>query len=441
MECVRPSAKVPMVKQKDLAFVGDSKVLAKAQSSFQPREAHHLEDTGLSLSSVLDLILKYTYLEGAMTLAKLMERSKLSSTIIHAMYRHIQKEQLCDTRAMVGDDYEISLSNKGRSMAEVAFKKSHYAGPAPVPLADYKQSVSAQAPEITLTAESLRAALSDLVLPENVIRELGAALMTGGAIMLYGSTGNGKTSIAERLPGIFGDDLIYVPHAVEVSGQIISVYDPLIHQTLNTYEHHVDPRWVLCRRPMVKVGGEMRADMLEPRVDEITRICVAPLQMKANTGILLIDDFGRQRITPRELLNRWIVPLDRRTDVLSLWSGVTFEIPFEIIVVFATNLSLSDLAEDAFLRRLKNKIKIEPLSEELFRSLLTRVCQEKGVPCGPEMENHLTQQVMVHAPDGFRACYPSDIVSIICGTAEFEQRAPGFSTGDVDRALQVYFGL
>ena len=194
-------------------------MFAKTQASFQPRDTHHLEDTGLSLSLILDLLLKYTYLEGAMTLAKLMERSKLSSTIIHAMYRHFQKEQLCDTRAMVGDDYEISLSNKGRSMAEVALKRSHYAGPAPVPLADYKLSVSLQAHQLNLTPESLRAALRDLVLPQYVIQELGAALMTGGALMLYGSTGNGKTSIAERLPGIFGDDLIFVPHAVEVAGQ------------------------------------------------------------------------------------------------------------------------------------------------------------------------------------------------------------------------------
>lgn len=414
-------------------------MLAKTQTSFQPREAHHLEDTGLSLSLVLDLILKYTYLEGAMTLAKLMERSKLSSTIIHAMYRHIQKEQLCDTRAMVGDDYEISLSNKGRNMAEVALKKSHYAGPAPVPLTHYKESVSFQAPEINLTAESLRAALSDLVLPENVIRELGAALMTGGAIMLYGSTGNGKTSIAERLPGIFGDDLIYVPHAVEVAGQIISVYDPLIHQTLNGLEHHADPRWVLCRRPMVKVGGEMRADMLDTKMDEATRMCTAPLQMKANNGILLIDDFGRQRITPRELLNRWIVPLDRHTDILSLWSGTSFEIPFELLVVFATNLPLSDLAEDAFMRRLKNKIKIEPLSQDLFVDLLRRVCEDQQLPCSPEMEEYISRECLKQSPEGLRACFPTDLMKIIRGIAAFEKRTPSLSKNDVDEAVRVYF--
>lgn len=414
-------------------------MLAKERKIFQPSEAHHLDETGLSLSLVLDLILKYTYFEGAMTLAKLVERSKLSTTIIHAMYRHMQREQLCETRSMVGDDYEISLSSKGRNMAEVALRKSHYAGPAPVPLVDYNQSVSAQSLHLDLTAESLKMALNDLVVPEYVIRELGAALVTGGAIMLYGSTGNGKTSIAERLPRIFEDDLIYVPHATEVSGQIISIYDPLIHQTDNATEDPVDPRWVRCRRPMVKVGGEMRADMLDTRMDEVTRMCTAPIQMKANNGLLLIDDFGRQRITPRELLNRWIVPLDRRTDILSLWSGVSFEIPFELLVVFATNLPLSDLAEDAFMRRLKNKIKIEPLSQDLFRALLRRVCEDEQLPCTAEMEEYVSRECLKQSPEGLRACFPTDLMKIIRGIAAFEKRTPSLDKRDVDEALKVYF--
>ena len=414
-------------------------MIVKDRAHYQPKEVHHLPETGLSLSLVLDLVLKYTYFEGAMTLAKMVQRSKLSSTVIHAMYRHLQKEQLCDTRAMVGDDYEISLSSKGRAMADVALKKSHYAGPAPVPLADYNQSVSTQAVRLDLSADTLKAAMNDLVLPDHVISELGAALMTGGAIMLYGSTGNGKTSIAERLPRIFEDDLIYVPHAIEVSGQIITIYDPMIHRTDNTEEESVDPRWVLCRRPMVKVGGEMRADMLDTHMDEVTRICNPPLQMKANNGILLIDDFGRQRITPRELLNRWIVPLDRRKDILSLWSGSTFEIPFELIVVFGTNLPLSDLAEDAFMRRLKNKIKIEPLDPGLFRDLLRRVCEQEELPCTREMEEYIRIECLKHSSEGLRACFPIDLMKIIRGIAAFEKRTPTLEKRDVDEALLVYF--
>jgi hypothetical protein len=409
-----------------------------ADQVFRPVEAHTIEETGVSQGLIIDLVLKHAYFEGAITLSKLAERSKLSSTIIHAMYRHLHREQLCDTRAMIGNDYEIALNTKGRNMAEVALKKSQYAGPAPVPLAAYNRAVSAQALHLAVTADSLKSTLSDLVVPDHVIRELGAALVTGGAILLYGTTGNGKTSLAERLPRLF-DDLVYIPYAVEVSGQIVTIFDPLIHRPDKESPEAEDARWVHCRRPMVKVGGEMRSDMLDTRLDEVLRVSTAPLQMKANNGILLIDDFGRQRITPRELLNRWIVPLDRGTDILSLWSGVSFEIPFQVLVVFATNLPLSDLAEDAFLRRLKNKIKIDAMSEDLFRELLRRVCRDKELPCSPEMVDYISLQCLEHSGNRLRACFPADLVRIISGIAAFEQRPPSLNRRDVDEALRVYF--
>jgi predicted ATPase with chaperone activity len=405
---------------------------------FHPEQPHTIEQAGLSSGLVLDLVLKHAFFEGTATLGTLAERSKLSASIIHSLYRYLQKEQLCDTKTMIGNDYEISLTTKGRSMAEVALKKSHYAGAAPVALPDYKRAVTEQAVPVRVTADRLRATLSDLVVPENVIQELGVALVTGGALLLYGPTGNGKTSIAERIHRVF-TDLVYVPYAIEVSGQILTIFDPLIHRAEQKQPAGADPRWVLCRRPMVKVGGEMRAEMLDARVDEVTRVCIGPLQMKANNGILLIDDFGRQRITSRELLNRWIVPMDRRTDVLSLWSGVSFEIPFELLVVFATNLPLSDLAEDAFMRRLKNKIKIEDMSEDLFRELLRRVCQQHQLPCPPEMEEYISRECLKHAGDALRACFPADLAALVRGIAAFEQRPPTLEKHDVDRALNVYF--
>jgi hypothetical protein len=408
------------------------------RAAFEPRAPRSIEETGISQGLILDLLLRQAFFEGIVTLGKLAERSKLNPTIVHWVYRYLLKEQLAETRAMVGNDYEISLTSRGRSMAEVALKKGQYAGPAPVSLEDYNASVSEQGIHVSVTAASMRSALSDLVVPEHVISSLGAALVTGGTILLYGSTGNGKTSIAERLHRIFNDS-VWIPYAVEVSGQILTVFDPLLHKA-EEQQPPMDSRWVLCQRPMVKVGGEMRAEMLEPMVDEVTRICTAPLQMKANTGILLIDDFGRQRITPRELLNRWIVPLDRRTDVLSLRSGISFEIPFEVLVVFATNLTLSDLAEDAFLRRLKHKIKIEALGADLFNDLVQKVFQREGIPCTAETEEYLAQQCAKHSPDGLRACFPRDIADIVCGTAIFEQRKPSASRDDIDRALNVYFG-
>ncbi len=411
---------------------------AAVSAGFRPTEAHTLEETGLSHSLVLDLVLKYVFFEGTTTLARLIRRSKLSPAIIQLMYRHLQKEQLCDARPMVGEDYQISLNGRGRNLAEVALKKSQYVGPAPVSLADYDRAASAQGAHLRLTAATLRSALEDLVLADRVINELGAALMTGGTILLFGTTGNGKTSVAERLHRLF-TDFIYVPYAVEVAGHVVMVFDPLVHHPGGEEEECPDPRWVLCRRPMVKVGGEMSAAMLEARIDDVTRICTAPIQMKANNGVLLIDDFGRQRIAPRELLNRWIVPLDRRRDILSLWSGINFEVPFELLVVFATNLSLSDLAEDAFMRRLHNKIKIDPLSEDLFRVLLRRTWKEKALESTPEMEDYIVAQCAGRSPEGFRACFPRDLTTIINGIAAFEQRPPRLEKDSIDGAVRIYF--
>jgi predicted ATPase with chaperone activity len=410
-------------------------------SRFEPADAHTLEDTGLPPNLLLDLVLKHAYFEGTAALSKLAERTRLSPVVVHSIYRQLHKEHLCDTRAretsaVHDEDYQIALTARGRERAEIALRNCHYVGPAPVPLAEYNRAVIAQTMEVRVTAASLRAALSDLVVPDYVIRELGAALVTGGAIVLYGLTGNGKTSIAERLNRV-SNDLIYVPYAVEAGGQIITVYDPLIH--IPAEQQRENSSWVLCRRPLLKVGGELRADHLEVRVDETTRIGTAPIQMKANNGILLIDDFGRQRMTPRELLNRWIVPMDRGTDVLSLPSGASIEIPFQVLVVFATNLVLSSLAEEAFMRRLKNKIKIEPLSEGLFRELLRRAAAQRGIACSPKMEDFIVEECARNSPDGLRACYPADLMAIIEGISKFEQRTPVVEKAEVEYALMLYF--
>ncbi|HEY2844248.1 MAG TPA: AAA family ATPase [Bryobacteraceae bacterium] len=408
------------------------------REQFQPREIHKIEETGLSNGMLTDLVLKHVFFEGTALLRTIADRTKLHPAVILALYRQFQKEQLVETHGMQGEDYEISLSNKGRSMAEVALKKGQYAGPAPVTLPAYNQAVAKQGIPLKPSLETLRAAMSDLILPDHVIYELGTALVTGGTIMLYGETGLGKTSIAERLHRVFEDN-VYIPYAVEAGGHIITVYDPLMHTTVEDESDRLDSRWVLCQRPMVKVGGEMRTEMLDPHIDDVTRICTAPLQMKANNGILLIDDFGRQRVSPRELLNRWIVPLDRRKDIMSMWSGVSFEIPFELVVVFATNLTLSDLAEEAFLRRLKNKIKMEAMPPELFDELVRRVCRQKNLWLEPGAEQYLRTACAEHSTTGLRACYPEDIASAICGMAAFAQRTAKMDPTSIDAAMKVYF--
>ena len=216
-------------------------------------------------------------------------------------------------------------------------------------------------------------------MPDRLLDQLGPALISQNSIFLYGPTGNGKTRIAERMLRVYQDAML-IPYAVEVDNQIISLYDPVVHQRIEVDDPDIDPRWVLCKRPCIVVGGELIPSMLELRLDEASGIYAAPLQMKANNGIFIIDDFGRQLMSPRDLLNRWIVPLDRRVDYLTLRYGVKFQIPFELMVVFSTNLDPSDLADEAFLRRIHNKILIEPVEPHVFDQIFQRVFRAREVP-------------------------------------------------------------
>jgi len=396
-----------------------------------------MEEIGIPRALASELLLKRVFLEGTTNLSGLINSTKLDYNVVNELFLSMHKEQIVETKGVVGHNYEFTLTSKGLQAAEEAYRKSRYAGPAPISLAEYRRAVGAQAfrPEVTL--QSLSRQFSDLVLTEEIVRNLGAALMTGGAIFLYGPTGNGKTSIAERLHRIF-HDYVYVPYAVEVSSEVLSVFDPLVHRAVESQPEGIDPRWVLCHRPFLSVGGEMRADLLEPHVDQNRHIVRAPLQMKANNGILVIDDFGRQRIQPRELLNRWIVPLDRRVDYLS-WFGTSFEIPFELIVVFATNLDVTSLAEEAFIRRLKNKIKIERISEKTFLEILRRECERRGIEFQPGVGDRAIRQCLEYSKEGLRACFPRDLMDIVWGIAAFEQQPPKFDLAEVDQAVGIYF--
>ncbi len=406
--------------------------------NFQPKAPATIEETGLPWSLVFELVLKHVFLEGTTSLQRLAEKTMLGFEVVSSVFRSLQKDQLCEVKGLVGRNYELMLTTQGMRMAEDAYRKNQYCGPAPIPLTEYQRAVREQALNPSVTQESLAKHLSDLVVSEEVVRALGTAIMSGGAIFLYGSTGNGKTSISERLSRIF-DDGVYIPFAVEVSGHILNVYDAVVHQAIPEQPQEVDRRWVLCQRPVVIVGGELRADMLEPRLDEVTRICLAPLSMLSNNGILVIDDFGRQRIEPRELLNRWIVPLDRKIDSFSLWSGVRFTVPFEIMVVFATNLELNQLAEEAFMRRIKNKIKIDTVAPEVFVRIFRQQCKQHGVDCSKEMEEYACRRCAESSPKGLRACFPRDLLDIVCGAAAFDQRAARLERTDLDDAMKLYF--
>ena len=266
---------------------------------------------------------------------------------------------------MIGNDYTFVLSQAGRQLASDRLQISQYAGACPVGLKDYHAATKLQVAKVQIDRRTLRMAFSDLVVTDGMLDAVGPALITQSSIFLYGPSGNGKTSIAERMLRVY-QDAVYIPWSVEVDGQIINLYDPVVHQRIEIDDPDIDPRWVLCRRPCIVVGGEMVPSMLELRLDDTSGIYAAPLQMKANNGIFIIDDFGRQLMSPRDLLNRWIVPLDRKVDYLTLRYGVKFQIPFELMVVFSTNLDPSDLADEAFLRRIHNKILVEPVSASVF---------------------------------------------------------------------------
>jgi predicted ATPase with chaperone activity len=406
--------------------------------NFHPKPARTIEETGLPFEIVFDLVLKHAFLQGKTTLQRLSKETKLDFGVLQEVYRSLHSQHLSDTKGMIGVDYEFALSAAGVHAAEAAYRKSQYVGPAPVPFASYASAVREQVLRPKVTRLSLRECFSDLVLAEEVISELGAAIMTGGVIFLYGSTGNGKTSIAERIHRIFHDP-VFIPYAVEISGQILNLYDPAVHQAWERQPSETDRRWNLCRRPFLRVGGELHIEMLQPRIDETTRIGVAPLQMQANDGILVIDDFGRQRITPVELLNRWIMPLDQHIDYLSLWSGARFEVPFELMLVFATNLDPAELAEEAFMRRIKNKIKIQAVTPDIFAEIMYRHCEERGIEYTADVVEYAAQQCSERSPGGLRACFPRDLLDIIAGVAAFEQRAPKLNRPSLDQALKLYF--
>jgi hypothetical protein len=339
---------------------------------------------------------------------------------------------------MVGDDYSFRLTQKGRDLATERSELGQYAGPLPVSIGEYERATRAQAAHPKLTRAKLRQIFADMVVPDSLLDQLGPALISHRSIFLYGPTGNGKTSIAERLLRIY-TDAVTVPYAVEVDGHVVTQFDPVVHHETEGRDEYLDPRWVVCQRPCITVGGELVSGMLELRLDAATGFYAAPLQMKANNGILIIDDFGRQVLSPRELLNRWIVPLDRRVDYLTLSHGVKFRIPFELLVVFSTNLDPSELADEAFLRRIHTKVYVEAVSAEQFDEIFERVVTSSGIPCEPGSADYLRRLCLRHSPAGLRACYPVDMREIISSIAEYEGRPLQITHSELERAVALYF--
>ena len=408
--------------------------------SFSPHIPDSLEKLGISDILVQDLVLRRVFIERTSTLSSLSKTLKLSPSVVETIFRQMRHRQLVEVLGMVGNDYSFMLSGPGRQLATERFQMSQYASACPVPLAQYTAGTRAQMAKLRVNRERLRHALSDLVVTDTLLDQLGPALISQAALFLYGSTGNGKSSLAERLIRLYEDDVL-IPYAVEVDGQIILLYDPVVHERAGSDDEESghDPRWVRCRRPCIIAGGELVPSMLELRMDEASGTYSAPLQMKANSGILVIDDFGRQLIPPRDLLNRWIVPLDRHVDYLMLRYGVKFQIPFELMVVFATNLDPASLADEAFLRRIQNKILVEEVSAGVFDEILRRCVLAKGISFEQDMAAYLRGLCLRDGRTVLRACYPADICRILLSISLYEARQPRMTRTDLERAVSLYF--
>ena len=412
--------------------------LAGVRPKFAPPVPQSFEELRLPESMVIDLVLRRMLLEGFSSLQGLATRLRLSIPIVDRAFRHLRSQQLVEVKGMIGNDYQFVLSSAGKELATDRFQISQYAGAAPVSLTDYHEATRAQSATVEIDRKALRSAMSDLVVTDRLLDQLGPALISQSSIFIYGPSGNGKTSIAERMLRVY-QDAVLIPYAVEVDNQIISLYDPVVHHRLEMDDPDIDPRWVLCRRPCIVVGGELVPSMVELRLDDTSGIYAAPLQMKANNGVFIIDDFGRQLMSPRDLLNRWIVPLDRRVDYLTLRYGVKFQIPFELLVVFSTNLDPNDLADEAFLRRIRNKIYVEPVDADCFDQIFQRVTSAKRIPAETDSAEYLRKLCLRHGKQELRACYPLDICNILEAISNYQRRPVRMTKPELERAAELYF--
>jgi len=411
---------------------------AHVRCSFLPPVPQTFADLGIPESLVLDLMLRRMVIEGFSSMTGLSKAIRVSLPIVDLVFKHMRQQQLVEIKGMSGNDYQFVLSAAGKQLAGERFQVSQYAGACPVSLNEYHAATKAQSARISVDRRLLRQAFSDLVVSDKMLDQMGPAIISQTSIFVYGPTGNGKTSLAERMLRVY-QDAVMIPYSVEVDNQIISVYDPVVHHPIDHDDVDVDPRWILCKRPCIVVGGELIPSMLELRLDESSGIYAAPLQMKANNGILLIDDFGRQLMSPRDLLNRWIVPLDRRVDYLTLRYGIKFQIPFELMVVFSTNLEPSDLADEAFLRRIHNKIYVEAVDAPAFDQIFSRVVASRNIQAEADSAEYLRKLCLRDGRAELRACYPADICNILLAIGRYEGRPPQMTKPELERAAALYF--
>ncbi len=428
------------------SFSSDLLATIMADESFRPSEPVSIENTGLPVSLIESLIVKRLAIVGVSSGRQLANDLCLSFQALEALFQHLRARQMIVHKGSAPlNDYVYSLTDVGRDRAFVYNQACSYVGPAPVPLMDYVLSAEAQ----TIRVESpkrrqLQNAFREISINEDLFESLGPAINSGAGLFLYGQPGNGKSTLAQCVTQCFGNE-IWIPQTIFEDGQIVKLYDAAYHRraeqdedTLLSVANH-DRRWVRIRRPTVVVGGELTMDSLEIRHDPHSNVCEAPLQMKSNCGCLLVDDFGRQRIEPQELLNRWIVPLESRIDFLKLPSGKKIQVPFEQLIIFSTNLEPTQLVDEAFLRRIPYKIEIADPSPEEFHSLFQLYCERFNCAYRAEAVNYLLKEHFLEPRRRLRRCHPRDLLNQIKAFCTYNELPMEMRPEYFDRVVKSYF--
>lgn len=423
--------------------------VAERGRPFVPLAPSNLAETGLNTGFLADLTLKILYFEGYLTGSDIAEHLCLPFTnVVQKVLEFLKRERFVEVKGSASlreSTYQYAITSQGSERAQEVLERCKYVGPAPVPLEAYTKAVLAQTiQQVFVSPETIRAELAHLVLSDRLLSQIGPAVNSGRSIFLFGAPGNGKTAIAEAIARMLLKGRIFVPYALEVDGQVVQIFDMVNHRPVPQEETaaqfpNYDARWVWIHRPAVMVGGELTLDRLDLIFSETSLYYEAPLQMKANGGMLLIDDFGRQQARPEDLLNRWIVPLEKRVDYLTLRTGRKIEIPFDVLIVFSTNLEPAELVDEAFLRRIRHKIEVKDPTYNQYREIFRRECQAKGIPYREEALIYLLQEYYIKPGRPLRGCHPRDLLEELVNIARFSGQKPALTKELIDLAWASYY--
>ncbi len=425
--------------------------------SYTPPTPASLKEVGLNRDSLIHLIVKVLYFSGEVTGSYLSNRLRLPYTIVDELIEFIKSEKMCEVKGIAGlgkSSYRYVITSLGRDRAREFIEINQYTGPAPVPLSQYIDMINKEAASrLYITQESISKNFSHLVLSKQMMDLLGPAINSGRSMFVYGAPGNGKSVVSESIGTMLGGE-VYIPHAIDVDGIIITVFDPINHKAyegdrvpdeagyrspLFNDTEEFDQRWVRCRRPFVFTGGELTLEMLDLSFNEISKFYEAPFQVKANGGVFLIDDFGRQLVRPKDLLNRWIVPLEKRVDYLTLHTGKKFEIPFDTLIIFSTNLKPQELVDEAFFRRIRYKVHFENPTLEEFKEIFKNYCRGKNIVYNPIIVDYMQTEYYQKYNVEIRRCHPRDIIEQVIDIARYLNTPAALTKELIDGACNSYF--